>query len=157
MTQALLGNIVLALVWAAITGFSLASLFWGFLLGYAVLWMSPMVSQHSRYFLKVGQLAGFLAYFSKELAIATLRISYDVLTPQHHMRPAVIALPLDARTPVEISFLSVVVSLTPGTLVLDVSCDRRTLYIHAMYAANPDEVKHAIKQGFERRILELLR
>lgn len=155
--SALLGNIVLALVWAAITGFTPGGLLWGFLLGYVLLWLSPTVSRHSRYFLKVGQLAGFIAYFSKELAIATLRISYDVLTPRHRMRAAVLALPLEVRTPVEITLLSLVVSLTPGTLVLDVSADRRTLYIHAMYAANPDEVRHGIKQGFERRILELLR
>jgi multicomponent Na+:H+ antiporter subunit E len=49
--------------------------------------------------------------------------------------------------------------LTPGTLSLDVSTDRRTLYIHVMYIDDDDLdlVRRKIKDGFERRVLEVLR
>ena len=49
------------------------------------------------------------------------------------------------------------ISLTPGTLSLDVSEDRKTLYIHAMYVENPDDLRKEIKDGLEKRLLELLR
>jgi multicomponent Na+:H+ antiporter subunit E len=44
-------------------------------------------------------------------------------------------------------------------LSLDVSSDRRVLYIHIMYIDNDDlaEVRRKIKTGFERRVLEVLR
>ncbi|NOJ93633.1 Na+/H+ antiporter subunit E [Corallococcus coralloides] len=155
--KTLLGNVALALGWAALTGFKVRNLFVGFVLGYLILWASPAVAAHNPYFTRVWQLLGFVLFFLKELAVATLRISYDVLTPTHRMTPAVIGIPLEARTSGEITFLALVVSLTPGTLALDVSSDRRVLYIHAMYAADPEAVRRDIKQGFERRILELLR
>jgi multicomponent Na+:H+ antiporter subunit E len=155
--RTLLGNLALAVGWAAITHFSVANLLVGFVLGYLILWASPSVAHRNTYFLRGRQLAGFSLFFFKELVLATLRISHDVLTPTHRMTPAVLAIPLDARTDGEITFLALVVSLTPGTLALDVSSDRSVLYIHAMYAADPEAVRRGIKQGFERRILELLR
>ena len=155
--RTLLGNLALAVGWAAITHFSVANLLVGFVLGYLILWASPAVAQRNTYFLRGRQIAGFSLFFLKELVLATLRISYDVLTPTHRMTPAVLAIPLDARTDGEITFLALVVSLTPGTLALDVSSDRSILYIHAMYATDPEAVRRGIKQGFERRILELLR
>ena len=73
------------------------------------------------------------------------------------MRPGVIGIPLDAETDLEITMLANVISLTPGTLSLDVSEDRKTLYIHAMYVENPDDLRTEIKDGLEKRLLELLR
>lgn len=155
--KTLLGNVTLAVGWAALTEFKVSNMLVGFVLGYFILWASPTVAERNPYFSRVRQLVGFVLYFFEALAAATLRISYDVLTPTHRMTPGVIGIPLDARTPGEITFLALVVSLTPGTLALDVSSDRRVLYIHAMYAADPEAVRRDIKQGFERRILELLR
>lgn len=155
--RTLLGNVALAVGWAAITDFKVGNLLVGFALGYLILWASPTVAEHNPYFQRAPRFVGFVLFFFKELTVATLRLSYDVLTPTHRMAPAVLAIPLEARTHGEITLLAVVVSLTPGTLALDVSSDRRILYIHAMYAADPEAVRREIKQGFERRILELLR
>ena len=49
--------------------------------------------------------------------------------------------------------LANVISLTPGTLSLDVSEDRKTLYIHAMYASDPEAVREEIREGLEKRLL----
>jgi hypothetical protein len=48
------------------------------------------------------------------------------------------------------------ISLTPGSLSLDVSADRRVLYVHAMYASESDAVRQSIKTGLERRVIELV-
>ena len=66
-------------------------------------------------------------------------------------------MPLDAKTDAEITLLANVVTLTPGTLSLDVSPDRSTLYVHAMFLESPEALRRDIKEGFEKRILELLR
>ena len=150
-------NLLLAVAWAAMTHLTAANVLAGFALGYVVLWLTPGLAQRTGYFRKVGQAVRFAGFFLKELAVATLRVAYDVLTPTEYMRPAVLGIPLDARTDAEIATLAIVVTLTPGTLALDVSSDRKTLYIHAMYVTDPYTVRRDIKQGFERRILELLR
>ncbi|MBI2997309.1 MAG: Na+/H+ antiporter subunit E, partial [Deltaproteobacteria bacterium] len=84
-------------------------------------------------------------------------VAHDVLTPPFYMRPRVLALPLDALTDIEITLLANLISLTPGTLSLDVSSDQRVLYVHAMYAADAEAARREMKDGLERRMLRLLR
>ncbi|MCY4509815.1 MAG: Na+/H+ antiporter subunit E, partial [Acidobacteria bacterium] len=48
------------------------------------------------------------------------------------------------------------ISLTPGSLSLDVSPDGRTLYVHEMFAEDPDETRRRIKTGFERLVWEAM-
>lgn len=155
-----LWNIILALVWAALYGeFTPQNLIVGFAIGYALLWMMQPVVGRSVYFLKVRQVLGLSGFFLWELVLANLRVAYDILTPRYYMRPGVIAVPLDARTDVEITLLANLITLTPGTLSLDVSADRRVLYIHVMYIEKKglDATRRKIKNGFERRVLEVLR
>jgi multicomponent Na+:H+ antiporter subunit E len=68
-----------------------------------------------------------------------------------------VAVPLDAKTDLEIAVLANLITLTPGSLSVDVSDDRRTLYVHAMFVSDPDQVRTEIKRRFERWILALLR
>ncbi|MFO7623255.1 MAG: Na+/H+ antiporter subunit E [Anaerolineales bacterium] len=156
--SALLWNLLLALAWVAATGvFSFDNLVVGFLMGFLALFISRRVVGSPRYFNKVGQVISLLGFFLWELLLANLRVAHDVLTPRHHMRPGVIAVPLDAETDNEITLLSNLLTLTPGTLSLDVSVDRKVLYVHAMYIDDAEEVRRKIKDGFERRVLEVLR
>lgn len=152
----LLWNAVLAITWAAMTGLSATNLLVGFVIGFAILRLAPGGPRTS-YFRKVNLAVRFAGFFFKELVISTVRIAHDVLTPTNYMRPAVIGIPLDASTDAEIAMLAIVVTLTPGTMALDVSDDRKVMWIHGMYVSDPDALKKSIKQGFERRILELLR
>lgn len=95
--------------------------------------------------------------FLGELVRSSLSVAWDVITYRHHSRPGILALPLDARTDWEITVFSNLVCLTPGTLSLDVSRDRRTLYVHAMFVSDPERAKRAIKDTLERRVLEAMR
>ncbi len=151
-------NIVLALAWASLTGlFSLPSLLVGFGLGYLALALARQTLGPSTYFNKMQQALSFTAFFVWELLLANLRVAADVLTPRFHMQPRVIAVPLDAYTDVEITLLANLITLTPGTLSLDVSSDRHVLYVHAMYAVDVRAAVHELKNGLERRLLVLLR
>jgi multicomponent Na+:H+ antiporter subunit E len=154
----LLINIMLALIWALLSGvFQPGNLLVGFVLGYFILFAARRVMGPSDYFVRVPRAIAFIFYFIKEMIWANLRVAADVVTPQHYMRPRIIGLPLTAHTHAEITLLANLISLTPGTLSLDVSSDRRMLFIHAMYAEDPEKLKHDIKTGLERRLLELMR
>ena len=151
-------NLALALAWAALTGnFNPNNLLTGFALGYGALFVVRRALEPSNYFLKVWQVLGFGLFFLWELILANLRVAHDVLTPRDYMKPRVIGLPLDARTDAEITALAYFISLTPGTLALDVSTDRSMMFIHAMYAPDADALRREIKQGLERRLLRLMR
>lgn len=151
-------NIVLALIWTALTGhFSGLNLFVGFAVGYLVLMFAQRAVGSPEYVAKVGKVINLVFFFVWELVKSNLRVAYDVITPPLYMKPGVIAIPLDAKTDAEITMLANLITLTPGTLSLDVSTDRRVLYIHAMYIDDPDKLRREIKNGFERRVLEVLR
>jgi multicomponent Na+:H+ antiporter subunit E len=154
-----LSNVLISLFWALLTGHvSVGNLAVGFVLGYAALsLLYPATELKTSYFQKTIQLARFVLIFTKELLLATWRVAQDVVKPLPLMRPGVIGIPLDAKTDLEITMLANIISLTPGTLSLDVSEDRKTLYIHTMYVVNPDDLRKEIKDGLERRLLELLR
>lgn len=122
------------------------------------IWLSTWFFER-RYFRKLPRLLEFIAFVIKELIMSSLRVAYDVLTPTSHLNPAIIAIPLDAESDREIVALAVLITLTPGTLSLRVSDDRRTLYVHEMYVDNSDvdEARRKIKEGYERRVLLLSR
>jgi multicomponent Na+:H+ antiporter subunit E len=155
----LLGNILLALAWAALQGdFSLATLLTGQLIGYLILLalVRGGVLQTSPYIGRVHRVFGLLTYFLWELVRANLRLAVDVATPHYHMKPGIIAVPLDVTRDSEILLLSMLINTTPGSVALDVSPDRRLLYVHVMYMTTPDAARHEIKTGFERRVLGIL-
>jgi multicomponent Na+:H+ antiporter subunit E len=153
-----LANLLLALVWAALMGSTSPVVFaTGFVLGYIILsWLRPLPDSAS-YARKLPSSIGLAAFFAWELMASTLRVAWDVVTPQRLRRPGIVAVPLDARTDAEITLLACLVTLTPGSLSLDVSEDRTRLYVHAMFVDDPQAIRDHIKTGFERRILEIMR
>ncbi len=154
----LLWNVLLAIAWVAITGHvSPSNLLLGFVLGFIVFFFAHRAVGSLGYPAKVWCALSLAGFFLWELLRANLRVAYDVVTPQAHMHPGVIAIPLDAQTDAEITLLANLISLTPGTLSLDVSTDRSTLYIHAMYLDDIEVMRRQIKEGFERRVLAVLR
>jgi multicomponent Na+:H+ antiporter subunit E len=154
----LLWNIFLAFAWAALTAeFHPPNLAVGFLIGYLILFFSQPIVGRSNYFRKVWQVVEFGLYFVWEMIRASVRVAHDVLTPTIHSRPGVVAVPLDARTDEEITLLANLITLTPGTVTLDVSEDRRVLYVHGMFIDDLDSFRREIKDGLERRLLEAMR
>jgi multicomponent Na+:H+ antiporter subunit E len=156
MTHLFLINILLALAWVALTGqFTPRNLFTGFVLGYAALWLLYRMTGPNLYFQKARLVLSFIPFFLWELIKANFRVAYEVVTPHHTMSPGVVAVPLDATSDAEITVLANLITLTPGTLSLDVSTDRKVLYVHVMFVTDADTFRHQIKDGFERRVMEI--
>lgn len=154
----LLLNLTLSLAWAFAKGSLTAGrLAEGFVLGFLALALTGRAIGADVYLRKTLALGRLLAYFVRDLVLANLRVAFDIVTPHHYMRPGVVAIPLDVETDLEITLMGNLITLTPGTLALDVAADRRTMYIHFMYIKDPAEVRREIKDGLEKRILELMR
>jgi multicomponent Na+:H+ antiporter subunit E len=102
--------------------------------------------------LRVARAVGLAGFFAWELVLANIRVAADVLRPHTTIRPAVIAIPLDVTTDHEILLLSMLINITPGSVTIDLSDDRRTLYVHVMHMTSPEASRREIKDGFERRV-----
>lgn len=151
-------NAVLALVWAMAGGvISLGSLAFGFLVGMLVLHVAGPVLGDHRYAVRFFLAAGLFLFFLRELVRSSVRVAVDVLKPRLSMRPAVVAVPLELTSDAQITLLANLISLTPGTLSVDVADDKSCLYVHAMYGADAEAIRRGIKADFEDRIREVFR
>jgi multicomponent Na+:H+ antiporter subunit E len=151
-------NTFIALAYIGVQGkFSLTGFMIGFALGYLALWITQPLYGATSYFRRVPKTVRLGGYFLVELIGSTLRVFWDVITPGHISHPGIVGVPLSARTDMEILLVANLISLTPGTLSIDLSADHRTLFVHVMYLDDPEHFRQSIKDGIERRVLEVTR
>lgn len=150
-------NIALAVIWAALWGSpTLLMLGSGYVLGFLTLWFSaPVFGLTDSYFLRSWRIMRLILFFIYELVMSSLRVAWDVMTPGDSSTPAILEMPLDVSSDIEILLVTNLISLTPGTLSLDVSDDRKTLTFHAMYADDPQAVIDDLRNGMERLVKEV--
>ncbi|HCE00333.1 MAG TPA: Na+/H+ antiporter subunit E [Armatimonadetes bacterium] len=153
-------NLILALVWCALWGsFEPAMLATGFLVGLFLLGLLSRrgVIGQVRYVRQVERTVSFVLFFLLELVLANLEVALQVLRGPKRLRPAIVRVPIDLPSDAQITLLSTFLTLTPGTMVLDVSEDRRHIFVHTMHlpAAGAEELRRSIREGFERRVREL--
>ena len=148
-------NLIFAFVWVAVTGsFTLMSLLSGFVIGYFALWLIQPLTGSSRYFYRVVAWVKLVIMFIYELFASSIEVVIDILTPRHRSVPALVEVPLDVKTDAGILLVTNLISLTPGTLSLDVSEDRKTLLVHAMFAGDPAALCKSLKAGVERWVID---
>jgi multicomponent Na+:H+ antiporter subunit E len=95
--------------------------------------------------------------FIKELILSALRVAWLAVQPRIAIRPAIVAYPLTVTTDAQITLLANMITLTPGTLSVDVSDDRKWLYVHAIDTESKEALIGSIAAGFETRILQVTR
>lgn len=158
MVQHFIMNVLIALLWMALTGdFVPVNFGFGFVIGFFILWVIERTGDNKGYFYKVPNVIGFVLFYFWEMIKANVQVAYDVITPHYFMKPGIVALPLDVKTDFEITMLSNMISLTPGTLVVDLSADRKVMYVHVMYLKDREEFIRMTKNGLERKLLEAIR
>ncbi len=154
----LLANVLLAVLWGAVTGsFTVLNLAFGFVLGAVALMLIRECTGGRGYLARLWRGGALAGLFLAELAKSATRVALMVASPRLAPHPAIIAYPLQVKSDLEIALLANLITLTPGTLSIDVSQDRRTLFIHCVDAPDPEAVIADIRLGFERRILEAFR
>ena len=154
----ILGSLLLAFVWMALTGhFSFGNFFVGFVFSSLSLWIGYIPEQQpiSIQFWRIFRLIELTLFFLVELFKANLNVAHEVITPGFSMQPAIIAIPLDLKSDLGITILANMITLTPGTLSLDVSPQKNMLHVHAMYVKDVEAFRLDIKERFERRVMEV--
>lgn len=150
-------NVLLALVWIALTGkFNAENLGLGLLAGFIVIALTSRIWGEKPYAQKAWYIIKFLLFIILEIIVSSIKIAFDVVRPTLKARPGVIAIPLEKDTNLEITILATLISLTPGTLTLDVSSDKKTLFVHSMFAGDVDTLRKNIKETLEKPILRIL-
>lgn len=149
----------LVLIWGALwQDFSAGNLLFGALIAIAVsqLFYLPPIELSGRFNpLRAG---GMLLWFIKQVTIASVQVLFWAVTKGPRIRNAVIAVPLRSPSDLLMTAVGHVLSLIPGSLVVEVDRGTATLYVHAMNASTPadvDRIRSDI-QGFEARLIQVM-
>ena len=149
-----ISTIALALLWCVLTrDMGLANVLAGLLLGWlAACFVAPPGVPLRRIVSRAPATLALASFFVWEMLVSNLRMARLVLAPRSHLRPAILAVPVEVESDAELALLSNLVTLTPGTLGLDVSEDRQTLFVHVLTADDFDAVRQDIRHGLARRV-----
>ncbi len=149
-------NIMLAVLWCFTWGsFNFYTLAMGFGLGYFLLGIYSRVTAIEGYGRKARDLVHFTLYFIRVLFVANLQIAYEIITPKLGVTPRIVRFDVTGLTPVQRTILVNSINLTPGTLVVDISPNRRTFYVHCMYAQDYEETIRQLTALKQRLVSEV--
>lgn len=95
----------------------------------------------------------FLLFLVYEIFWANIRVAYAVLMPRSKIQPALVSFPLTCRKNIQITFFANIISLTPGTLALEISEDKTTLLLHTMFLKDEALLINQLRKKFESRIM----
>lgn len=149
---------VFTLVWLAVSGtFTIPNLLLGIAAGALSLLLIRSHIEPDGRRIRPLKLLSLVLLFIKELALSAFKVAVLVASPKMALKPGIFAFPLTVDRDFEITLLANLITLTPGTLSVDVSEDRTVLYVHALDCSDPVGIRRDIAGGFEKKILEAFR
>ncbi|ANU11526.1 Na(+)/H(+) antiporter subunit E [Planococcus antarcticus DSM 14505] len=158
MALQILLNFFLAFVWMFMTvSFSPDGFAIGFIVGLAIILLMRRFFSYRLYTSRAWAVLRLFLLFLKELFMSSIQVLRIVIAPNMNLKPAIFELETELKEDWEITLLSALITLTPGTLVVGISDDQKRLYIHALNFEDIDKAVNSIKDTFERAILEVSR
>lgn len=149
-------NFILAFIWIFLSGsYTLNNLLLGFILGLGFVYLFSRILPGRFYFIKIYKTLKLAVVFFVELLKANIDVLKIVLQPKLKNEPGFFVYHTDLKTDWQIVLLSNLITLTPGTVVLGISDDRRKIYIHSIDFSTKEEEVEGIKSSLERVVREV--
>lgn len=151
-------NLGIAFVWMFLhNSWDVVTFFIGYLLGLGLIFLLRRFLPYDFYIKKIIAIIKLFLLFLKELVLSSVIVLRQVLSPKLDIRPGIFALPTQLKGDWEVTTLALLITLTPGTLTLEVAPEGDILYIHAMDIPDAEEAISQIKNTFEKAIMEVTR
>lgn len=129
-------------VWDALWGdLTTANVLWGLVLGGLALWLVPVRHKAHRVPVRLGAMLRFGGMFVWALVRASAVVAWEVVTPRNDINEGIVAIPLRTSSPGLITLIANAISLTPGTLTLEVRREPPTLYVHVLHLRDIEDVR----------------
>jgi multicomponent Na+:H+ antiporter subunit E len=151
-------NIIIAITWMFLSeSYTAPSFIAGYIFGILFIFLLRRFIPGEFYFKRVFNILKFILVFIKELIMSNIDMLKYVYSPKQIAEPGIFELPLDVKSNWEITLLTSLISLTPGTLSVALSDDNEKLFVHAMDIDDVHESIESIKGTFEKLIMEVTR
>ncbi len=149
-------NVIVAFAWQLIVPlFGFLDYLIGFVIGFVTITLF-----HRPYMWRAYRFLYFIGYVLWAIVLSNLSIAKLVLQPKPKLDPGIIAVPLTVSTGLEIMILASVITLTPGTISVDLGkneAGQQVLYVHNLRVGDPDTFRRSVHDGFERLLLQVTR
>ncbi|WP_335870347.1 Na+/H+ antiporter subunit E [Bacillus sp. 2205SS5-2] len=158
MAFQILLNFVLAFLWMFLTvSFTAQKFIIGYLIGLIVIAAFRRFFNSRFYLIRFIAVLQLFFIFLRELILSNISVLKTILRPKLNIKPGIFAFPTKLTSDWEITILANLITLTPGTLVMDISADNKILYVHAIDVDDVDEAINSIRNTFEKAIMEVTR
>lgn len=148
-------TLLLCAMWLLLTEFTMGNLVMGMVLGILIPWISvPLSEPHPRVRRPILAIR-YLFLVLHDIIVSNLQVAMLVLRSNRHLKPGFVAMPLDLTRELPLAVLATTIALTPGTVSVDLSEDRKWLYIHALDVEDPQELVDSLKNRYEKALREI--
>lgn len=147
----------LTLIWCGFSNnFGMANFLFGVFVAFLCCALFPK-RQTKDYHIRLWPLICLLGLTILELIKSSLLVAWEVITPKHLSEPKILQIDLACRNDIERTFLANLISLTPGTLSIDLTENKTQLKIHVMFAAQPEKTVEFIKKNLEPKVMKVFK
>lgn len=129
----------------------------GYMVGLMLLFLMRRFFTTPLYLRKILATVKFLIVVTREIILSTVFVIQKVVNPKATIAPGIFTLHTVLESDIEITILSLLITLTPGSVVMEVTPEGKTLYIHAI---DIPEAKNTVLKSiyaFEEAIMEVTR
>ena len=149
--------------------FALLMVFWlllshrftvaNFILAAMLAWLVPLGVSRVRTMTtpirKPLKLVSFMGLLAGDIIVSNLIVAKQVLGSPKRLQPGFVAIPLDLTGALPITMLASTISLTPGTVSIEISEDQKTLHVHALHVVDETTLVARIKHRYEQPLKEI--
>jgi multicomponent Na+:H+ antiporter subunit E len=152
-------NLMLAFLWMLwLKDFGPWHFISGFIVGFLALLVFKPLFKLNSYYRRCFYFGAYIVLFIKEVTLSTWTIARAVMfLPVEKMNPNILTMDISQLSDLEVLILTNSITLTPGTTSVDVSADRKVLYIHAFDDTDPEQVRKDIQEKLLKPILRFTR
>ena len=152
-----IANAALAFIWMFLQNtYEMPTFVAGYLLGMLMLFLFGRKTGQRFYMVKVWKIVKLAGIFIREMIIACFQVLVLVIGGVKTINPGIIEYQTELETPMQITLLANMITLTPGTITLEVTDDKKSLFIHVLKIDSADSIREGIKRNFEDNIKEVL-
>ena len=158
MPMQVLINIIIGVLWMFFQdNWSVLTFSGGYLLGLFILFILRRFLPDKFYLFTLQAMVELLLIFIYELIISSILVIGKIIAPEINIRPGIFAFETSLEGDVEVTLLSMLITLTPGSVVVEVSHDNKILYVHAMDIPELSDAVLRSKDRFEKAIKKVTR
>jgi multicomponent Na+:H+ antiporter subunit E len=151
-------NLIIAFLWMFLQDeWSFLAFFSGYLVGVLVLFLMRRFLPQSFYLNTFVAILKLFFVFIRELITSSIFVIGHVIRPKIKVTPGIITLKTDVEGDLEVTLLSLLLNLTPGSVVVEVSSDSKVFYIHALDLPRSGDAVYKSSKRFEKAIKDVTR